>query len=244
MTDYLSLVGRGTAGFRDVFAPGSPMLAEDADTVYMAGFHGSTSHLQWRIWIPPGTKCLQATLYTYASPPESKILMRMHQPPVGTVNNVTAENAAAVDLKDVFTPLLQGAEVPCYTPAGAGAVKLSDGRMDSPVVTATGAWLYINALQTPGAQIFQLDARLTVDKAMYQNWYESATWDANGNPLPGVREPIQVPTPVNEQYVLGRLQELDMIARLAALCKAGDDAELVAAAKVSGLWAALLKFTK
>ena len=239
MTDYLSLVGRGTAGFRDVFAPGSPMLAEDADTVYMAGFHGSTSHLQWRIWIPPGTKCLQATLYTYASPPESKILMRMHQPPVGTVNNVTAENAAAVDLKDVFTPLLQGAEVPCYTPSGAGAVKLSDGRMDSPVVTATGAWLYINALQTPGAQIFQLDARLTVDKAQYMDWYEHAVWDDYGNPVQGEQAPA-----ITEQYLLGRLQELDMIARLAALCKAGDDAELIAAAKASGLWAALLRFAK
>jgi len=244
MSDYLSLVGRGTAGFRDVFAPGSPMLAEDADTVYMAGFHGSTSHLQWRIWIPPGAKCLQATLYTYASPPESKILMRIRKPPVGTVNNVTAENAAAVDLTNVFTPLLQGIEVPCYTPAGAGAVKLSDGRMDSPVVTATGAWLYINALQTPGAQIFQLDARLTVDKTMYQDWYETATWDDQGNPLPGVRGPAPTPAPINEQYVLGRLQELDMIARLAALCKAGDDAELIAAAKSSGLWAALLRFAK
>ena len=241
MSDYLSLVGRGTAGFRDVFAPGSPMLAEDADTVYMAGFHGSTSHLQWRIWIPPGTKCLQATLYTYASPPESKILMRMHQPPAGGLAAVTAENAAAVDLTHVFTPLLQGIEVPCYTPAGAGAVKLSDGRMDSPVVTATGAWLYINALQTPGAQIFQLDARLTVDKAQYMEWYDHATWDDQGNPLPGV----QAPTPViTEQYVLGRLQELDMIARLAALCKAKDDADLIQAAKTSGLWAALLKFTK
>ena len=241
MTDYLSLVGRGTAGFRDVFAPGSPMLAEDADTVYMAGFHGSTSHLQWRIWIPPGTKCLQATLYTYASPPESKILMRMHQPPAGTVNNVTPENAAAVDLQNVLALLMTGAEVPAYTPSGAGAVKLSDGRMDSPVVTTSGAWLYINALQTPGAQIFQLDARLTVDKAQYMEWYDHATWDDQGNPLPGV----QAPTPViTEQYVLGRLQELDMIARLAALCKAGDDAELIAAAKDSGLWAALLRFTK
>ena len=239
MTDYLSLVGRGTAGFRDVFAPGSPMLAEDADTVYMAGFHGSTSHLQWRIWIPPGTKRLQATLYTYASPPESKILMRIRKPPVGTVNNVTAENAAAVDLTNVFTPLLQGIEVPCYTPAGAGAVKLSDGRMDSPVVTATGAWLYINALQTPGAQIFQLDARLTVDKTMYQDWYETATWDDQGNPIAGVK-----PVETHEQKVLKRVIETGLAEALRKLSGGLDDAELIQAVKETGTWAALMEFAK
>ena len=240
MSDYLSLVGRGTAGFRDVFAPGSPMLAEDADTVYMAGFHGSTSHLQWRIWIPPGTKCLQATLYTYASPPESKILMRMHQPPVGTVNAVAAENAAAVDLGDVFTPLLQGVEVPCYTPSGAGAVKLSDGRMDSPVVTATGAWLYINALQTPGAQIFQLDARINVDKAQYMAWYETATWDDQGNPIAGVTKPVET----HEQTVLKRVIDTGLAEALRKLSGGLDDAALIQAVKETGTWAALMEFAK
>jgi hypothetical protein len=242
MTDYLSLVGRGTAGFRDVFAPGSPMLAEDADTVYMAGFHGSTSHLQWRIWIPPGTKCLQATLYTYASPPESKILMRMHQPPAGTVNNVTPENAAAVDLQNVLALLMTGAEVPAYTPSGAGAVKLSDGRMDSPVVTTSGAWLYINALQTPGAQIFQLDARLTVDKAQYQTWYEHAVWDDQGNPVEG--PPVVQPIESHEERVLRLLKEAELVAPLMALAGVATDIELGKKALATGVWAGLLRLIK
>ncbi|MBP8191750.1 MAG: hypothetical protein KAX73_07970 [Aquabacterium sp.] len=242
--DYLALVGRGTAGFKDLFAPGSPLLAEEAGAFVMLSFTASTPRLRWRIWIPPGTRSLQASLYTYASPPESKVLMRMYEPPVGGLDSVTPENSAAVDSTNVLAALLSGAEVPCHAPSEAGTVKLSAGKMDSPVVTTTGGWLYVNALQLPGQQIFKIESYISVDKALYQNWYEHATWDDQGNPLPGVQEPIQVPTPVNEQYVLGRLQELDMIARLAALCKAGDDAELVAAAKVSGLWAALLKFTK
>ena len=240
MTDYLALVGRGTEDYKNVFKPDSPSLGVDGKNVVMSGFTGSTPRLQWRIWIPPGTKSLQATLYTYASPPESKVLLRMHQPPVGNVSDVTPENAAAVDLSNVLELLLQGVEVPCYTPASAGAVKLSDGRMDSPVVTATGAWLYINALQVPGQQIFKLDSYLSVDAAQYLYWYANAAWDEQGNPVAGAVKP----TGTHEQYVLGRMQELDMIARLAALCKAGDDAELISAAKDSGLWAALLKFTK
>ncbi len=240
MTDYLALVGRGTAGYKDVFAPGSPSLGEDGQNVVMSGFTGNTSRLQWRIWIPPGTRSLQATLYTYASPPESKVLMRMHQPPAGGFDAVTAENAAAVDLDNVLALLLQGAEVPCYTPSGAVAVKLSSGRMDSPIVTTTGAWLYINALQVPGQQIFKLDSYLSVDAAQYLYWYANAVWDEQGNPVAGVVKP----TGTHEQYVLGRLQELGMVAPLAALCKAKDDSALIQAAKDSGLWAALMRFTK
>lgn len=242
--DYTALVGRGTKNFNDVFRPDSTMLAAEGGVVTLAGQCGDSTNLLWKIWIPPGTRCLQASLYTYASPPESKVLMRMYEPPVGGLDSVTPENSAAVDSTNVLAALLSGAEVPCHAPSEAGTVKLSAGKMDSPVVTTTGGWLYVNALQLPGQQIFKIESYISVDEALYQNWYEHATWDDQGNPLPGVQEPIQVPTPVNEQYVLGRLQELDMIARLAALCKAGDDAELVAAAKVSGLWAALLKFTK
>lgn len=245
MNDYLSLVGRGNSGYKDVFAPGSIMLADEGDTVSMSSVVGITDRMKWRVWIPPGTRSLQSTLFVYASPPESKVLLRMHQPPTGWLDAVTPENAAAVDLTNVLETLLAGAEVPFWAPPViAGNIKLSDGRIDSPVITNTGGWLYIHALQVPGNKIFELVARITVDKAQYLDWYSRAIWDDYGNPVPGVQEPIQVPTPVNEQYVLGRLQELDMIARLAALCKAGDDAELVAAAKVSGLWAALLKFTK
>lgn len=242
MTGYLALVGRGTEDYKNVFKPDSPSLGVDGNNVVMSGFTGSTPRLQWRIWIPPGTRSLQATLYTYASPPESKVLLRMHQPPVGNVNDVTPENAAAVDLSNVLALLMTGAEVPCYTPASAGAVKLSAGTMDSPVVTTVGAWLYINALQVPGnpPQIFKLDSYLSVDAAQYLYWYANAVWDEQGNPVAGVVKP----TGTHEQYVLGRLQELGMVAPLAALCKAKDDSALIQAAKDSGLWAALLKFTK
>lgn len=239
-SDYLALVGRGTAGYKDLFSPGSSMLVEDASSVFISGFTGETYRLQWKIWIPPGTRFLQCTLYTRASPPESKVLMRMHQPPTGNLADVTPENAAAVNLSTVLSRLLRGDEIPCYTPAEAGAVKLSDGRVDSEVVTTTGAWLYINALQVPGNQIYKLDAYLGVDKAMYQNWYENAIWDVLDNPVPGVMKPVEV----TEQYVVGRLQELKMIEPLFKLCKARDDAGLIQAAKESGLWAALLKFTK
>ena len=242
MTDYLALVGRGTEDYKNVFKPDSPSLGVDGKNVVMSGFTGSTPRLQWRIWIPPGTKSLQATLYTYASPPESKVLLRMHQPPVGTVNNVTPENAAAVDMANVLALLMTGAEVPAYTPSGAGAVKLSDGRMDSPVVTTSGAWLYINALQTPGAQIFQLDARLTVDKAQYQTWYEHAVWDDQGNPIEG--PPVVQPIESHEERVLRLLKEAELVAPLMALAGVATDIELGKKALATGVWAGLLRLIK
>ena len=185
-TDYQALVSRSTTGYRDVFAPGSPLLAEEGDAFVMLSFTGSTPHLQWRIWIPPGTRSLQSSLYTYASAPDSKVLMRMHQPPIGNLASVTPENAAAVESTNVLSLLLQGAEVPCYAPDSAGAVKLSTGRMDSDIVTTTGGWLYVNALQVPGAQIFKIESYISVDKTLYMNWYEHAIWDDQGNPVLGV----------------------------------------------------------
>lgn len=183
MTDYSALVGRGTTNFRDIFAPGSSQLAEDAGVFFISSFTGSTPILRWRIWIPPGTRSLQATIYTYASEPESKVLMRMHQPPVGDLNSVTPENAAAVDLTNVLATLFTGVEIPCYAPPVIGSVKLSASMLDSPVVTTTGGWLYVNALQTPGQQIFKIESYISVDKAQYLSWYNSAVWDDAGNPV-------------------------------------------------------------
>lgn len=243
MNNYLALVGRGTSGYREVFAPGSPSLAEDAGTVIMSGFTGSTTSLQWRIWIPPGTRSLQATIYTYASPPESKILMRMHQPPVGGLDSVTPENSAAVDMTNVLESLFQGAEIPCYTPAGVGAVKLSSGRMDSPVVTTTGGWLYINALQVPGQQIFKLDSYLSADQAQYLNWYSQAVWDADGNPVAGETKP-PVPVETHEQKVLRRVIETGLAEALRTLSGGKPDAELIQAVLESGVWATLLEFER
>ena len=238
--DYTAIVARGDDNFKLKFAPGSPLLPVDGGRVSMYSVVGQTTKRKWRAWVPPGTCSLQATLFTFSNKePNAKVLLRMGEPPVGGPDSVTPENGAAVDMANVLAALDQGAEVPCYAPGGVGSVKLSEGRVDSPPVTTVGQWLYINALEVPGHEIFEIVVRVTVDEAAYLAWYAGAIWDDYGNPLPGAQAPV-----ITEQYVLGRLQELDMIARLAALCKAGDDAELIAAAKSSGLWAALLRFAK
>jgi hypothetical protein len=238
--DYTAIVARGDDNFKLKFAPGSPLLPVDGGRVSMYSVVGQTTKRKWRAWVPPGTCSLQATLFTFSNKePNAKVLLRMGEPPVGGPDSVTPENGAAVDMANVLAALDQGAEVPCYAPGGVGSVKLSEGRVDSPPVTTVGQWLYINALEVPGHEIFEIVVRVTVDEAAYLAWYDSAVWDDYGNPVQGAQAPA-----ITEQYVLGRLQELDMIARLAALCKAGDDAELISAAKDSGLWAALLKFTK
>lgn len=240
MPEFLALVGRGTVGFQDVFAPDSPMLAVDGDTVSMSHVVGITDRLKWRIWIPPGTRSLQSTLFVYASPPESKVLLRMYEPPVGNLNCVTPENSAAVDLTNVLATLLSGAEVPYWAPpAMAGNIKLSDGRIDSPVVTTTGGWLYIHALQVPGNKIFEIVARLTVDKAQYLNWYASAVWDIYGNPVPGVQ-----PVEGHEDRVLRLLDEAELIPPLMVLAGVKTPVDLAKKALATGVWAGLLRLIK
>lgn len=244
--DYTALVGRQTKDFKTLFAPGSGWLAAEAGVVTLAGQCGDSDHLLWKIWIPPGTLCFQATMYVYWDELPAKVVMRWGQQPVGGLDSVTPENAAAVDLGNVLALLLTGAEVPGYAAPKAGNIKLSNGSMDSKVLTHTGDWLYIKALQVPGNKVYQLDARVTADEGEYLAWYAGATWDADGNPVPGVREPIPTPAPatVTEAYLLERLTELKMVGPLAELCKAKDEDSLVEAAKESGLWAALLKFAK
>ncbi len=237
MTDAFALVNQGTTNFKGIFAPGSPFLADEGDAVSMTGKVGSTMQLQWRVWLPPGTRTLQSTMFTYASPPESKALMRLGQPPTGTVADVTPENAAAIDRSAVLTLLQQGAEIPCYTPASAGAMKLSDGRMDSPVVITEGAWLYINTLQVPGNMIYELTAYVRADKATYLDWYASATWDEQNNPVAAPAEPY-------EQRLLQCATDTGLVDGLRKLSGGLDDDALIAAAQETGTWPALIKFAQ
>lgn len=242
MTDYIALVGRQTTDFKTLFAPGSNMLAAEAGVVTMAGQCGDSTNLLWRVWIPPGAKCLQATMYAYYGAPACKVLMRMGKPPVGGLDSVTPENAAAVDLRNVLASLLAGAEVPCYTPIEGGAVKLSDGSMDSPVVGTTWGWLYIKALQMPGQKVYQLDVRVTADEAQYRQWYASAIWDAYGNPVagPAVVQPVES----HEDRVLRLLKEAELIAPLMALAGTTTDIELAKKALATGVWAGFLRLIK
>jgi hypothetical protein len=184
--DYTAIVARGDDNFKLKFAPGSPLLPVDGGRVSMYSVVGQTTKRKWRAWVPPGTCSLQATLFTFSNKePNAKVLLRMGEPPVGGPDSVTPENGAAVDMANVLAALDQGAEVPCYAPGGVGSVKLSEGRVDSPPVTTVGQWLYINALEVPGHEIFEIVVRVTVDEAAYLAWYASAIWDAYGNPLPG-----------------------------------------------------------
>lgn len=244
--NYLALVGRQTKDFKNLFAPDSERLAAQAGVVTLAGQCGDSTNLLWRIWIPPGAKCLQATMYAYYGAPAGKVLMRMGKPPVGGLDDVTPDNAAAVDLRNVLASLVAGAEVPCYTPVEGGAIKLSDGSMDSPVVVTTGDWLYIRALQMPGNKVYQLDARVTADEAQYLDWYAHAVWDEQGNPVPGVQvyapTPTPVPTPVDEKAVLKRVKDTGLDVALMDLSGAKTDEELAQRALATGTWAALLKF--
>ena len=246
--DYRALVGPGTLDFKKVFPPDSEMLATEAGVVTMAGKCGDSDHLLWKVWIPPGTRSLQATLYVYYGKPAGKVVIRWGKPPVGGLDSVTAENAAAVDLTNVLALLLTGAEVPCYTPEYGGAIKLSAGLMDSPVMTHTGDWLYIKVLQAPGApgpKMYMLDARVIADEALYRQWYDTALWDEQGNPIPGAQavDPgTETPPTAEELAVLQLALDSGLAASFSLLSGGLIDDPLINAVKKAGTWGSLLKF--
>lgn len=240
--EYQALVGRRTTDFNLLFAPGSAWLVEALGAVTMAGQTGDSDCLLWKIWIPPGTLCLQATLYVYWDNLPGKALMRWGQPPVGGLDSVTPENAASVDLANVLALLLTGVEVPVYVPPKAANAKLSNGSMESKVLANTGDWLYIKVLQAPSQKVYQLDARVIADAGIYKEWYGTAVWDAHGNPVPG-----QVPAPVVESHedrVLRLLEEAGLAEPLMALAGVHTIEELGQKAVATGVWAGLLRLIK
>ena len=190
-SNYNPLVQRGSSGFNTKFEPSSPLLAISDGEVILPSVVGEAFQLQWRVFIPPGTKTLQMTMYTFASPPETKVLMKFGSPPSGSALNVTPENAAAVDITRVVQTLTAnggGVELPFSAPASAGALKLSSrsGELTQTILTNTGGWVYINALQVPGNRIYELNTSVTVDESCYRTWFAGAQWDASGNPAEDV----------------------------------------------------------
>ncbi len=190
-SSYSPLVQRGSTSFNTKFELSSPLLAVSDGEVILPSVVGETFQLQWRVFIPPGTKTLQMTMYTFASAPETKVLMRFGSPPTGSALNVTPENAASVDITKIVQTLTAnggGVELPFSAPAAAGALKLSSrsGELTQTILTNTGGWVYINALQVPGNRIYELNTSVTVDERCYRTWFAGAQWDASGNPAEDV----------------------------------------------------------
>lgn len=206
-SDYTPLVQRGTSDYKTKFNPSSNLLSIEAGEVTIPSVVGATYETKWRIFLPPGTKAFQATLYTYASAPEAKVLMRFGNPPVGTLAGVTAQTASSVNITTVVQQLIAnngGVELPFFAPASAGALKLSSrsNEINQSVLTRVGGWVYINALQLPGNRIYELNTSVTVDEACYRAWFATATFDSAGNPVEGGGQsctgsigPTPTPTP-------------------------------------------------
>ena len=206
-SNYSALVQRGSSAFKTKFAPTSELLAISDGEVTLPSVVGETFALQWRVFIPPGTKTLQMTMYTLASAPESKVLMRFGSPPTGTAANVTPENAAAVDITKIVQRLTSNTnlELPFSAPASAGAIRLSgrSSELTQTILTTTGGWLYINALQVPGSRIFELNSSVTVDESCYRSWFADAQFDALGNPAEDVVHTCAGPIPLTSIALSG-----------------------------------------
>ena len=136
-----------------------------------------------------------ANFLVYLSQMESKGIMRMNAAPTGPALIVSEGMAYAADNsggpsgglfnETILENLLNGRQAYFYGASGSGLMSISyGGALITPIPT-TGGYVYCN-FQYPGGVLGASQWTVYVDVDVYTAWYESASWDNNGNPLESV----------------------------------------------------------
>ena len=175
---------------------------------------------QYRIRIPAGTRRWAVSVNTYKAPEEAHAWLRMDQAPVRA-------EAPLQDTRRTLERLWRGEELHAFSPENSGALMISTPEATDPLVTDKERWLYLDLVFPAG-------------KAL--SWYsriELAESHVVSAP---------VPTPAAPNHLEGRTLDLaqrsGLVPALARLSGAANDADLVAKARDSGAWAALVEMVR
>ena len=193
-TAVLGPTGEST-GFRTRFNP-SQLPVDPANGCYVLGYiAGNNSPERLKFFFPPGTRMFTANFLVYLSQMESKGIMRMNAAPTGPALIVSEGMANSADNsggpsgglfnETILENLLNGRQAYFYGSPGAGLMPISyGGALITPTPTS-GGYVYCN-FQYPGGVLGATQWTVYVDVDVYTAWYESASWDNNGNPLESV----------------------------------------------------------
>ena len=143
-----------------------------------------------KIYLPKGTHTLSVSIFAYYSPTvEQAVTFRFGQLPVLTYDEVNQPSNIFSDSYNILRNLFAGVEWSMRTGAGLNAIGSPtaggsiQGVNQNFYKTTSGGWLYINILRAAGDRVMNIDTQVAVEQSDYESWYNSATWDADGNPI-------------------------------------------------------------
>lgn len=175
---------------------------------------------QYRIRIPAGTRRWAVSVNTYRAPEEAHAWLRMDHAP-------ERNGALLQDHRRTLERLCHGEELHAFSPENSGALTISTPESTDPFVTDRERWLYLDLVFPAG-------------KAL--SWYSRIEL-AEGHVVSA-----PVPTPAAPSHLEGRTLDLarrsGLVPALARLSGAANDADLVAKARDSGAWAALVEMVR
>lgn len=155
---------------------------------------------KFRIYLPPGTTGVQVSIFAYyldGIPFSQAATYRFGQEPIlkfdqleayeSTVMNTYNSNSGRDCLKYLFSGVEWGSKTMeavgiNIVPGIGGGGSCQEGSQNV-YVSQKGGYLYANVLQAAGDRVQEIVTKVTVDQAVYDQWYKNAKWDADGNPL-------------------------------------------------------------
>ncbi len=144
-----------------------------------------------RMYLPPGTHSLHITIYAYYdSSSQQAASFRFGKTPELSYDQVGFSvppifNDSHRLLQNLFLGnewamrVSEGLNI-MPSPTAGGTIQ---GTSQDFYQTPEGGWLYINILKAAGDRVMSIETRVGVEKSKYEAWYNSAKWDADGNPL-------------------------------------------------------------
>ncbi|NUN05266.1 MAG: hypothetical protein HUU57_05855 [Bdellovibrio sp.] len=144
---------------------------------------------KYRIFLPPGTMSVDIMTYTYwDTTTRQAMAVRMDAAPVSSYEE-TLSQPIIPEGDRVLERLVNGEEFRSYVGESGNLLPRFGGGTNyngaTPYVyrSPRGGWLYMNQVKLIGDVAMRIETRTCVDPEIYRAWYNSAQWDADGNPL-------------------------------------------------------------
>ncbi|NUN05712.1 MAG: hypothetical protein HUU57_08115 [Bdellovibrio sp.] len=200
-----SFTDSGFKNFNTIYHP-DKLTLRDVDAGFAPGLkcynmqvrHHSTSlrsssiTQRYRVYIPPGTKSFDMTTMTYWDTTTKQALtLKLDSPPESTYEDaLTHENFPRSPNEMRFLEyLFNGQEFRSYVGEQGNVLPRVSGGTNYSVTpqylyqTSRGGWLYFNQIKLIGEVAMNIEIQLCVDPTVYKNWFATARWDSDGNPL-------------------------------------------------------------
>jgi len=160
---------------------------------HATSLRAASSTQKYRIYVPPGTKYFDMMTLTYWDQTTKQALaIKMNSAPQATYSEaLNSPNLPgdSMQMSRILENMFNGQEYRSYITEGGNALpRISGGTTyggATPYLyqTPRGGWIYVNQVKLIGDVAMNLEIRLCVDPTTYKNWYNSAQWDSDGNPL-------------------------------------------------------------